>query len=138
MSLINFWENYDIEFYCTNDHDEPVPMVIMKGVSQFYACPKYMKMDEQHPDGYGIDEVMCMNRFSLINAEEIVLAFSKIVENDIMNNTECDYTGHVFDVKKTGTNLKVTVLYYESFPRGDYEKPRLHLGVLNRLKTGKA
>lgn len=131
--VLNFWKSHDISFFCMNGHEEPVPMVIMEGDTPFYACPRYMAMDEKHPDGHGPDEPMCMNRFSLTDAEEVVIKLSKIIEEDILNDVYGDYNGHVYEYKK----LTVTVLLYEDAPDDDdiKEKPLIYLGVLNRLRA---
>lgn len=131
--VLNFWKSHEISFYCMNGHEEPVPMVIMEGDTPFYACPRYMALDEKHPNGHGPDEPMCMNRFSLTDAEDIVMKLSKIIEEDIMDDVYGDYNGHVFEHK----SLVVTVLRYEDAPDdGNLEdKPLICLGVLNKLRA---
>ena len=118
--VLNFWKSHEISFYCMNGHEEPVPMVIMEGDTPFYACPRYMALDEKHPDGHGPDEPMCMNRFSLTDAEDIVMKLSKIIEEDIMDDV-----------------LVVTVLHYEDAPDDENleDKPLICLGVLNKLRA---
>ncbi len=131
--VLNFWKSHKISFYCMNGHEEPVPMVIMEGDTPFYACPRYMALDEKHPDGHGPDEPMCMNRFSLTDAEDIVMKLSQIIEEDIMDDVYGDYNGHVFEHK----SLVVTVLHYEDAPDDENieAKPLICLGVLNKLRA---
>ncbi len=125
--LINFWKNDNIRFYCMNGHEEPIPMEVKFGSSPFYACPKYMLMDTEHPDGHMPDEPMCTNQLSFSDAQDIVFRFSEIIEEDIVNDTFTDYTGYVFRYK----NIEVTVLLYDDKPCED-GVPSVLLGILNK------
>ena len=110
-----------------NGHEEPVPMIIKEGASKFYACPKYMLMDDNHPDGHLRGEAACTNQMSFNDAEDIVMQFSKIVEEDLMEDVYTDYSDLTFRVK----NIDVTVLLYDTHSAEDGEAS-ICLGILNR------
>lgn len=119
--ILNFWDNDNIKFYCINNHQKPVKMVIMNGqTGQFFACPKYMLKDENHPDGHDADERACSNRLSFMDAEQIVVALSKEVEDDLMNGIMGDYTGTIIHVKQ----IDAKVL--------DYSDSKIKIGIVNR------
>lgn len=119
--ILNFWDNDNIKFYCINNHQKPVKMTIMNGqTGQFFACPKYMLKDENHPDGHDTDERACSNRLSFMDAEEIVVALSKEVEDDLMNGIMGDYTGTIIHVKQ----IDAKVL--------DYSDSKIKIGIVNR------
>ena len=119
--ILNFWDNDNIKFYCINKHQKPVKMTIMNGqTGQFFACPKYMLKDENHPDGHDADERACSNRLSFMDAEQIVVALSKEVEDDLMNGIMGDYTGTIIHVKQ----IDAKVL--------DYSDSKIKIGIVNR------
>lgn len=119
--ILNFWDNDNIKFYCINNRQKPVKMTIMNGqTGQFFACPKYMLKDENHPDGHDADERACSNRLSFMDAEQIVVALSKEVEDDLMNGIMGDYTGTIIHVKQ----IDAKVL--------DYSDSKIKIGIVNR------
>lgn len=116
----------DTKFYCMNDiHEKPVEMVFRLRTDDthdnFYACPKYMLKDENHPDGHEADERACTNRLSFSDAGDIIAMFNKIVDDDMTNGCIADYNNFVFTYKN---NIKVKVLSY-----GGKE---LKFGIYNR------
>ena len=119
--ILNFWDNDNIKFYFINNHKKPVKMTIMNGqTGQFFACPKYMLKDDNHPDGHDADERACSNRLSFMDAEQIVVALSKEVEDDLMNGIMGDYTGTIIHVKQ----IDAKVL--------DYSDSKIKIGIVNR------
>ena len=112
-------------FYCMNGHEKPVLMKERERTDDnkdnFLACPKYMRKDEAHPDGFSEDEHGCTNRISLSTAGDIIVEFNKIVQDDLMSGIIADYEGMLFVFKN---QIEVTVLKQ----KGD----ELHLGILNR------
>ena len=119
--ILNFWDNDNIKFYCINNHQKPVKMTIMNGqTGQFFACPKYMLKDDNHPDGHDADERACSYRLSFMDAEQIVVALSKEVEDDLMNGIMGDYTGTIIHVKQ----IDAKVL--------DYSDSKIKIGIVNR------
>ncbi len=117
--ITNFWK--DIRFYCMN-HDKPVLMTVMSGESAFYACPKYMLKDEEHPDGHEKGEPMCMNRISFTRAQSVVDKLMEKVEKDRAAGVfAADYTGYRYNV----SGIEVEVLKY-SLESG------MKIGILNR------
>lgn len=113
------------DFYCMNGHKE---LVLMKprertdnNMDNFYACPKYMRKDEKHPDGHEEWEHGCVNRLSFSDAADILTKFNKTVEEDMMSGTICDYKGCRFIHKN---NIEVTILKYQS--------GHVSFGILNR------
>ena len=117
--ITNFWR--DVQFFCLN-HEKPVPMVVMTGQSDFYACPKYMLKDDEHPDGHENGEKMCMNRLSFTRAKSVVDAMMKVVEKDMASGIiAADYKGYTFTV----AGIDVKVLKY-SLNEG------IKFGILNR------
>lgn len=116
------------QFYCINEHEEPV---LMKERDRnddmhdnFFACSKYMRKDERHPDGYDVGEHGCANRLSLADAGDIISKFNQIVEADLNENVICDYTGYTFMHK----GIKVRILKYGN--------GNLKFGILNRKAIG--
>ena len=116
--LKNFWEG--LSFYCMNGHDDPVPMTVMTGSSAFYACPKYMLKDEEHPEGHEYGERACANRISFVDAERIVSKLSDEVSAAYLRDEIPDMTGYSFSFK----TINVKVL---RFKEGD-----IRLGIVNR------
>lgn len=80
----------------------------MRGASDFYACPKYMRKDDQHPLGHDEDERACPNRISLYEEPQIVEALNKIIEEDLMSGVIADYTNLVFHYK----HIEAKILKY--------------------------
>ena len=116
--LSNFWDG--VTLYCMNGHEEPVPMIYKEGNSLFFACPRYMLADENHPDGHRRNEPACPNRLSYYDAEKIISRLSEQVAESLVNDEVCDYTGYQFKFK----NIHVRVLHYSE---GD-----IRLGILNK------
>ena len=116
--LSNIWKG--LSFYCMNGHERPVLMSFKEGSSLFYACPKYMPADSQHPDGHERYESACANRLSFSDAEKIVSMLSDAVMESLSGDDLCDFTGYRFRLKQ----IAVTVLKYSD---GD-----IRLGILNR------
>ena len=116
--LSNFWKG--LTFYCMNGHEEPLPMIYKEGRSLFYACPKYMLADDQHPDGHERYEPACPNRLSYPDAEKIVSMLADAVEESLAGDDFCDFTGYRFKLRQ----ISVEVLRYSG---GD-----IRLGILNR------
>ena len=109
-------------FYCLNGHEQPLAMTIKEGNNQFYACCKYMVKDDKHPDGYDRDlgEVMCTNRLSFDDAGDIIMKFSEIYSDSILNGEMRDWTGYKFKVKR----IDVKVLRFT--------EKHIDFGVVNR------
>ena len=116
--LSNIWKG--LSFYCMNGHERPVLMSFKEGSSLFYACPKYMPADSQHPDGHARHEAACANRLSFSDAERIVSMLSDAVMESLSGDDLCDFTGYRFRLRQ----IAVTVLKYSD---GD-----IRLGILNR------
>lgn len=116
--LSNIWKG--LSFYCMNGHERPVLMSFKEGSSLFYACPKYMPADSQHPDGHARHEAACANRLSFSDAEKIVSMLSDAVMESLSGDDLCDFTGYRFRLKQ----IAVTVLKYSD---GD-----IRLGILNK------
>lgn len=117
--ISNFWKG--TSFYCMCDrHESPIPMVFKEGNSLFFACPKYMLADEQHPDGHERTEPACSNRLSYSDAEKIVSTLSDKVQDSIMEGEICDFTGYNFTVRK----IKARVLKYKD--------DDIRIGVINK------
>ena len=99
----NIWDG--LEFYCMN-HDEPVKMVEKRGVSTFYACPRFMLADDEHPDGHQKFEPMCKNNLSFAQAEKIVsmladksyLQSRKVMTNRAYSGDELTILGSKLDI----------------------------------------
>ncbi len=110
-----------ISFYCMNDqHEEPVLMVYKEGNSRFYACPRYVLSDKQHPDGHERFEPACHNRLSYVDAEKIATMLSDEVQETMSNGELCDFTGHMFKLR----DIQVCILRYTD---GD-----IRIGILNK------
>ena len=92
--LSNIWKG--LSFYCMNGHERPVQMTFKEGSSLFYACPKYMPADSQHPDGHECYEAACANRLSFSDAEKIVSMLSDAVQDSLCRDDLCDFTGYRF------------------------------------------
>ncbi len=113
----NFWNG--LELYCMHRHDEPVRMTVREGSSHFYACPKYMRMDAEHPDGHADGEPACNNRLSFADATKLVETFAAAVEESYASGEMTDFTNFRFHYK----HLEARVLYYDD--------DRIKLGVIN-------
>jgi len=114
----NLWEK--TELYCMN-HKEPVRMYIYEhAVSPFYACPRYMRKDADHPDGHEENEPGCANRISFDAYWKIVDKFGEIMEADFANGEIQDYTGLRFRWKQ----IDVKIL--------SYSEKKILIGVSNR------
>ena len=113
----NLWKR--VHFYCIN-HEEPIPMIIMEGNTPFYACPKYMRKDEKHPDGHEEYEPGCGNRLSFESAFSIVTALANQIADD---GPSADHTN--FKFKPSKTSAIYCVVLTDS-------KERIDIGVLNR------
>lgn len=112
-------------FYCLN-HDEPIKMIIKEGNNQFYACPKYMLQDEKHPDGYvGGFETACSNRLSFDDAGDIIMKFSSIMTESLMNGEFADWDNFEFDVKR----IHCKILHYGN--------NHIDVGVINNRTVSK-
>ena len=121
--LTNLWRN--ISFYCMNDHEEPVPMVVQHGESAFYACPQYFEFSNEHPNGHFPGEKPCYNRISFRDAEKVIGEFSKIIEADLDDNVIADYKG----LKITHRHIVAKVLKYSD--------KEVRIGILNRMAVQK-
>ena len=87
--LKNLWSR--IELHCMTHH---VPMYVYSGAATpFYACPKYMKKDEEHPDGHDENERGCANRASFDDVMHLVEKFGKQIAEDESQGNVVDYTG---------------------------------------------
>lgn len=114
------------KFKCMN-HERPISLYdYTDSRGSFYACRKYMKMDDEHPMGYTGNEPKCFNRLSYTTAMDIVTKFQNIMEKDGDDAMGTDYTGFKFSVK--GVDVKVLT----------YRNDKLRFGVLNKsiLRTG--
>ena len=108
-------------FFCMNGHPEPIKMVIKEGNNQFYACSKYMVKDEKHPDGYDPDfEKACNNRLSFDDAGDVIMKFSEILAESLMNGEMNDWTNIKFKVKQ----IDVKILRYSD--------KHIDFGVVNK------
>lgn len=88
----NLWKNTC--FCCGYRHETPVEMMFNdRGESLFYSCPKY------YPQNRTPEEQACPNRMTTIDAEGIINKFSEIIENDLANNKDVNYTGFMFKYK---------------------------------------
>ena len=109
-----------IEIYCMN-HPEPVKMEIISNTdvikTPFYACKYYVNGDEEHS--------VCPNRLNLDDYQGIVIKFSEIVSEDILNT---DYTNYSFTYKGARQKIKVKVLKYTDND--------IRLGILNMTVLG--
>ena len=88
----------------------------------FYACPRHMLADPEHPDGHSPSEPSCPNNLSFVEAQKIVEHISNIQVESTMKGIRWDFTNYEFTLPGTGTH--VTVLHYE--------QGKKHFGVLNR------
>ena len=114
----NIWNK--VTFFCMN-HEEPLPFYEYRTEKEtFYACHKYMKKDEDHPDGHEENEPACFNRLSFTTAADIVSRFASIMEEDSLMGTQADYKGMRFIVK----NIEVKVLRYTP--------SEIRFGIINR------
>ena len=102
--LSNFWKG--LTFYCINGHEHPIEMIYKEGGTLFFACPKYMLVDD--------------NRLSYPDAEKIVSMMADAVQNSLAGDDFCDFTGYRFKLRQ----ISVEVLRYSD---GD-----IRLGILNR------
>ena len=109
----------DVEFYCIN-HAEPILLKIMTGSSKFYACPKYMVKDENHPDGHEVNERACANRLSFDDAGSILMEFNKMASESGENDEFTDFTNACFECKY----YNVKVLFYSD--------SKICFGIINK------
>ena len=116
--LSNFWKG--LTFYYINGHEHPIEMIYKEGGTLFFACPKYMLVDDEHPDGHERYESACPNRLSYPDAEKIVSMMADAVHNSLAGDDFCDFTGYRFKLRQ----ISVEVLRYSD---GD-----IRLGILNR------
>ena len=102
----NIWNM--IEFQCGN-HKKPIPFYVYEwSNSPFYACPKYMLKDENHPDGHEEDEPGCSNRLSFDMARHFVEKISDILQEDIDNGVISDLGG----LKMSYRGIDAKVVYH--------------------------
>lgn len=116
--LSNFWKG--LTFYCINGHEHPIKMIYREGNSLFFACPRYMLVDEEHPEGHERYEAACPNRLSYPDAEKIVSMMADAVQNSLAGDDFCDFTGYRFKLRQ----ISVEVLRYSD--------DDIRLGILNR------
>lgn len=122
MVVKNIWSK--IELVCTN-HNPPVPMYVFEGsMTPFYACPKYMKKDEKHPNGHEENERGCSNRISFDDFGHLVDKLS----NQIAKDTEAGIMGDYTNMKLHWKNIDAVILYYS------FEK--IIMGVSNKKEIG--
>lgn len=87
----NLWSRIELKCNC---HSEPVPMYVYENsMSPFYACPKYMRKDDAHPNGHEENERGCANRISFNDVEHLVDKLGKVIAEDENNGVVADYTG---------------------------------------------
>ena len=115
----NIWDG--LEFYCMN-HDEPVKMVEKRGVSTFYACPRFMLADDEHPDGHQKFEPMCKNNLSFAQAEKIVSMLADEQLQSMLNCELCSFENKILTLPSEGVHAQVL-----SFKPGDKR-----IGILNK------
>lgn len=116
----NIWKN--AEFYCMN-HDEPVKLYVYEGSrTPFYACPRYMLRDADHPDGHAPEEKGCDNRLSFDDALAIIEKLSARIEEALSNGEYVDFTGMVWKFK----TIRVKIL--------EYSDKGIRIGVRNTRK----
>ncbi len=88
----NIWRN---KKFCCCEHGEPIEMYVFQHPmieESFYACPRYMKKDENHPNGHGPDEPSCTNRLSINDAVGIMNKLDRTAEEAAANGEIIDYT----------------------------------------------
>lgn len=118
----NLWEK--IELLCMN-HEEPVPMYVYTGaMTPFYACPKYMLKDEDHPDGHEPYESGCANRASFDDIRHLVELLGKEIEKEESDCSYFDFTG----TKLHWKTINAVVL--------DYSPQSIKLGIMNTRDIG--
>ena len=121
--ITNIGSNRSV-FCCMHRHSDPIPMVIKEGNNQFYACPKYMLKDSNHPDGYDPEfEHACNNRLSFDEAGDVIMKVSEIMEEAYNNGEFTDWTNFSFKVK----NIQAKVLKYTD--------KKIEFGVVNTKVT---
>ena len=108
-----------------NEHPSPILMKERERLDDnkdnFYACPKYMRKDEKHDDGFIEGEKGCLNRLPFSVAGDIIFHFNNIVQKDLENGIITDYEGFKFNYKNQ----------YDVWVLKD-EKNELSFGILNR------
>lgn len=96
----NLWKNTD--FCCGYRHD-PIPMIFNeRGETLFYSCPKY------YPENREPNEQACPMRMNTVDAEGILDKFSEIIEKDMAEGKDVDYTNYKFKYKM----IDVEILSY--------------------------
>lgn len=118
--LKNLWSQ--IELQCLKHH---VPMYVYEGTgTPFYACPKYMKKDEKHPDGHEENERGCANRISFDDYRHLVEKISADLEKALLNNEMPDLTGNKYHWKSVDAEIT------------KYTDKKIILSVLNKKEIG--
>lgn len=114
----------NVEFYCMNGHAEPILFTERARTDDtkddFFACPKYMRKDDKHPDGFGEGETGCKNTLGFSVAGDILFAFNQIVQKDMDEGIMSDYEGLKFTFKN---QIEVTILKYSA--------SKIKIGILN-------
>ena len=118
--LKNLWSR--IELQCMKHH---VPMYVYEGAATpFYACPKYMLKDENHPDGHEEGEPGCANRISFEDYRHLVEKISADLENAFLNGEMPDLTGSKYRWKNVDAVID------------KYSDKKIILSVLNKKEIG--
>lgn len=107
-TIKNFWKG--VTFFCMN-HEDPIEMVLMEGETPFFACPKYMRLDKEHPEGHGPHEPACPNRLSFADAAKVVEKLAGERVDSVARGEFCSFENYQFVLK--GTGIRATVLHYE-------------------------
>lgn len=116
----NLWGK--VEVWCMN-HQKPVKMYVYEGSnSPFYACPKYMLADEEHPGGHSRNEPGCANRASFEAVRKFVERLGELIEEAQANNEIVDFGG----LKMHWRTIDAEIL--------EYADDRIMIGVLNRAE----
>jgi hypothetical protein len=108
-----------IVLVCGNDHDEEVEMYIKdanNGMSSFYACPRY------YPEGRKNGERACVNRLNIVDCQNMVLHFSKLLE-------EAEKEGAVLNLTNMKYIDKKKNIVYQVLSHNNEE---IKISVLNR------
>lgn len=72
----------------------------------FYACPRYMKKDENHPNGHEEGEKSCTNRLSIEEARHIMEKLDELADEAAANHEFPDFTNLVIK-RKNGVTAKI-------------------------------
>ena len=115
IMIKNLWK--DTKFCCSHRH-EPVQMVYNNGPhSLFYSCPKY------YPENRNAGEQACPMRLNMVDAEGILEKLSSMIESDMANDIEKNYTGIEFDYKSI--HVKILKHHEDQFELNIYNKKAL-------------